>query len=236
MDHKLIFLLSILCVSVQGQSTVEISPANDYVARRGSDETVFQCNSIGEGVTVIVWFLDGTNIQQINNISITRILPDVISDDGSLLATIRILNTERNNNISLSCAAYGDNKGCSESVLFLVQGLLDPPDNLEISAKDNFTRKLSWQAPQTLNITDVEPDIDHYTVCMTFNQTGEQSCSDVPGTDLEYLFTNVRVPLKLSLSAVNIVGEGGSSETVFHQPCDPTSGMFYLHNICLSCR
>ena len=99
-----------------------------------------------------------------------------------------------------------------------IQGLLDPPPNLTLSeADEQLTRLLRWDAPETLNITNVDPDIQNYQVCYNLS-AAEMTCTNVSSEgEREFKFSNVRVPLLFTVSAFNVVGEGSAS-TVVHQP------------------
>ena len=229
MDSRVILVLlcSFLFLAVQAQTpTAFISPVDGYIAGLGSNDTAFQCTV--SGTDVIIWRVDDTalNNADLANRNIMR-LSDLTQQDGTVISTILIPATENNHNSSVQCIAVNLGGGASpisETVLYLVQGILDPPGQLTIVTTENdFTRRLTWQAPLSLDITDVDPDICHYNVCTTFNQTGEKSCDNVQET--VYSFLNVRVPLEFSVSAVNVVGQSSAS-TAFHQPCDSTTGNF----------
>ena len=78
-------------------------------------------------------------------------------------------------------------------------------------------RTLVWDAPHTLDITNVAPDIRFFTV--QENVTG--SSMDV--TETEYSFPNLAVPIGFSISAWNIVGEGETT-SISHEPCEISRG------------
>ena len=225
MYRKVTLVCSILFVAVQPQMpTAVISPVDGYVASLGSSPaTSFHCTVTG--TDSIIWRVDGyvTTSSNLDDRNIVRQSDEI--QDGTVISTILIPATEINNNSSVLCIAINLNGGAnanSETVFYFVQGILDPPGGLTITAGENdFTRELTWQAPPTLDISNVDPDISHYNVCTTFSQTGGQSCSDVQET--EYSFLNVRVALEFSVSAVNVVGQSNVS-TVSHQPCDSATG------------
>ena len=108
----------------------------------------------------------------------------------------------------------------SEPVLFRVQGLLDAPSNLMLSEADNqHMRRLTWDKPFSLDITDVDPDIECYNVCYRLvNVTVKNSqCTCV--NQAEYTYLCIGVPLLFTVSAINLVGEGGVT-SILHDGCD----------------
>ena len=153
-------------------------------------------------------------------------------------AVLTIPATPVNDNTSLQCTAVSDvvHTGPIQYEALLIQGevqvesvelymtldiislfpcpigLLDPPPNLNITEIDSALRQLSWDAPFTLDITNVEQDIMKYILCE--NVTGV--CRNT--TELEYVFPNVAVPIEFTVAAVNAVGEGNTSSVV-HEPC-----------------
>ena len=96
-------------------------------------------------------------------------------------------------------------------------GILDPPINLTIVNQGASLIILFWKAPESLDITDIEPDISNYRVCTNLSGV----CINT--TDLEHFFPNVRISIEFSVTAINVVGESNAS-TVVYEPCDPTTG------------
>jgi hypothetical protein len=147
---------------------------------------------------------------------------------------LTILRNITNRNPTIICLANvlsstGVSGVASEPVLFKIQGLLDAPSNLMLSeADDQHMRRLSWEEPFSLVITDVDPDIECYNVCYSLvNATAEKSqCTCVNQT--EYTFLCVSVPLLFTVSAVNVVGEGGAS-SILHDGCSCTSTLTGLN-------
>ena len=99
-------------------------------------------------------------------------------------------------------------------------GILEPPINLQISSvpSDDAQRVLTWDVPETLDITLVEDDIMGYTVCNNISDM----CSST--TEAQYTFPNLRVPLEFNVTALNIVGESLPSTAIVHEACDPDTG------------
>jgi len=93
---------------------------------------------------------------------------------------------------------------------------------------ENSHRTLVWDAPHTLDITDVAPDIQFFIV--QENITG--SSMDV--TETEYSFPNLAVPIGFSISAWNVVGEGETT-SISHEPCEISQGMdeHWLLAVCM---
>ena len=122
---------------------------------------------------------------------------------------------------SILCTAIDTDRGVIESsqlVYLNIQGLLDPPPNLTLSeADEQLTRLLRWNVPETLDISNIDPDIQNYQVCYNLS-AAEMTCINVSSEgEREFKFSNVRVPLLFTVSAFNVVGEGSAS-TVVHQP------------------
>ena len=101
-------------------------------------------------------------------------------------------------------------------------GILDPPSNLTIVNQSASHRRLFWEAPESLDITDIEPDISNYSVCTNLSGV----CINT--TELEHVFPNVRITIEFSVTAVNIVGESNASTAVY-EPCDPTTGKMNMN-------
>ena len=145
---------------------------------------------------------------------------------GSLRGSISIERNITNKNTSIMCQAESISSAgvSSEPVLFKVQELLDAPSNLMLSEADNQNmRRLSWDEPFSLDITDIEPDISHYKVCYSLVDAIKSQCILVNQT--EFIFPYVNVPLHFIVSAVNVVGEGSVNST-FHDGngCNNTTG------------
>ena len=150
-------------------------------------------------------------------------------DTDSFRRSLTILRSNTNRNTTIACIATAISPTgivvgfTSEPVLFKVQGLLDAPSNLMLSETDNQRmRRLSWEEPFSLDITDVDPDIECYNVCYSLvNVTAEKSqCLCVNQT--EHTFLCVSVPLLFNVSPINVVGEGEAS-SILHDGCSCTN-------------
>lgn len=128
-----------------------------------------------------------------------------------------------NNKTVISClATLASGAVFSAPLTFLVQGILSAPPDLEvitIDSRPNFKR-LSWQPPYTLDITNVEQDITGYRVCFSFSAT--EVC--VLTEDTSYDFLSVRLPLEFLVTSINVVGESDASR-VLHQACEADTGI-----------
>ena len=89
---------------------------------------------------------------------------------------------------------------------------------MTIADDDPSHKRLTWEAPASLNITDVEPDISGYRICTNLTEV----CTNT--TELEYVFPNLRIPIQFSVTAVNLVGESNAS-VALHDSCDPSTGI-----------
>ena len=89
-------------------------------------------------------------------------------------------------------------------------GLLSPPPSLNVqSFTDLYHHSLIWNAPFTLDLTNIEPDITSYTVCNNLTS----NC--VTTQEREYTFPNLCDPIMFSITAQNIVGEGSASSITY---------------------
>ena len=212
------------------QPTAVITPSQGYNASLDPDASfTFQCDVTG--ANGIQWLVDGSLVsrQDIRGRGISEggfITIDEAS--GRLRSTLTIVRNTNNNNTTIICTATsisqtgGISSVPSEPVLFKIQGLLDAPSNLILSEDDNqhgIMRRLSWVEPFSLDITDVNPDIKCYNVCyrlvsVPVEADSKSQCTCVNQT--EYTFLNISVPLLFTVSAINIVGEGDSSQPILH--------------------
>ena len=183
----------------------------------------FQCDVTG--ADSIQWIVDGlpSNRPEIRSRGISDgDLITVNATTGSFSRSISIERNAMNKNTSVICVAdmILSADVISEPVLFRVQGLLDAPSNLMLSEADNqHMRRLTWDEPFSLDITDVDPDIECYNVCYRLvNETVKNSqCTCV--NQAEYTHLCVGVPLLFTVSAINLVGEGGAT-SILHDGCN----------------
>ena len=119
------------------------------------------------------------------------------------------------------------------SVMLCSAGALGRCPNLQITPFGNYHQHLIWDAPSTLNITAVEPDISSYIVCSNIST----ECTTINVTEAggdssdlhQYTFPNLRAYINFTVTAMNIVGNGESTNVVT-EACEHTersSGTFY---------
>ena len=224
---KVILILLLSLVHANAQVIAEISPDEDYNAALNPDSKV-QFNCTGNSGTLI-WTVDGTEATNADIIS--RGVTSTVSMDiggGMILSTLSIPASDENDHTAIQCTVVIVNPLASNKskLIFLnIQGLLSPPPNLTLSeADEQLTRLLTWNPPDTLDITNIDPDIGYYQVC--YNLSTELTCTNVSSVgEREFKFSNVRVPLLFTVTAFNVVGEGNESSIV-HQAsnCDNTGG------------
>ena len=214
----LVYLLLSYISEIQAQVTATISPKSDlYNVPVAPDTTVqFNCTAT---VTIIQWLVNGvpTSRAEIINKGVTTTPAAEDRGSGEFLSSLFIPARQENDNTTIQCEGVETNPlttALSRLVTLRIQGLLDPPPNLTlIEAGDQLTRILTWGAPETLDLTDIDPDIQFYQVC--YNLSDDLTCINVSSSERrEFIFPNVCVPLVFTVTAFNVVGEGGSSSIV----------------------
>lgn len=216
----LILLLLLLNLQVEAQVTATISPNQDYNVPL-DENFLIQFNCTGTEA-IIQWRVDGipANYNSIVRRGIST-TPAVEVGGGLYFSSLFIQTTNENHNTSVQCTAVrltplGLN---SSKLIFLnIQGLLGAPPKLTISeSNENMARILSWDSPETLDLTDIEPDILYYTVC--YNLSVEFTCINVSSSEKrEFRYYNICVSLLITVTAVNVVGEGSSSSILSCRP------------------
>ena len=217
--------VKLMILNVQAQESVSISPREDYNAPLDPDFSVqFNCTSTRASIE---WRVNNTIPTVGSELADRGVVASAEETIGSGMFFTSLLIPARNdsNNTTIECRAIDTNSVMpvlNSKVIFLnIQGLLGPPSNLSSSdADDGLTRVLSWGAPETLDITNVNPDIQSYQVC--YNPTDDLTCVNVSSSERrEFTFLYVRVSLLFTVTAINMVGEGAAS-SIIHQPsgCD----------------
>ena len=224
------FFLLTRTLYVHGQLDVTIFPQEDYNAALDPDSKVtFNCTASVANIELRLNDTLAANFIS-QGVSFTAAGPIVGSE--LFLTTVSIPAREENDNTSVLCIAIDTSDvqnivvEDSRLIFLRIQGLLDAPQNLTLSeADDQLSRLITWDAPPTLNITNVDPDIEYYQVC--YNLSIELTCTNVSSVgERAFKFSNVRVPLLFTVTAFNVVGEGNESSIV-HQAsnCDNVGGL-----------
>ena len=229
---EILLLLSLVLIKRNyAQLTAVITPRGYNASLDPEANFTFQCDVTG--TNSIQWLVDGqpSSAQEIRDQGISE--STIITVDratNSFRRSLSILRNIINRNTTIECIATDFSLNLinrSEPVLFKVQGLLDAPSNLMLSeAVNQRMRRLSWDEPFSLDITDVDPDIECYNMCYSLvNVSAEKSqCMCVNQT--EYALLNVNIPLLFIVSAVNIVGVGNSSTVLYEAiNCNATKGV-----------
>lgn len=212
--EALLLLVLALIKDKHAQPTAVITPRGYNASLDPDASFIFQCDVTG--ADDVQWLVDGVSPsrQEIINRGILVENAVIIVNEvtGSFRQNISITRNDANKNTTLVCIAdsFTLNDIRSDPVLFQVQGLLKAPPNIMLSeADDHYMRRLSWNDPFSPDITDLDPDINHYKICYTLVDVNKSQCTLVNQT--EFTFLNVNVPLLFTVSAVNVVGEGNAS-------------------------
>ena len=224
-----LLLLVLVKDVLYAQPTAVITPRGYNASLDPEVSFTFQCDATGaDGVQ---WSVDGVaasreDILRDRGISESGIIT-IDEATRSVRRTLSIVRNINNNIINITCIASSfspigiDSNG---PVLFKLQGLLDAPSSPMVSEPDNqHMRRLIWNEPFSLDITDVDPDISHYKVCYNLVDANKLQCVLVNQT--EFIFLNINVPLLFTVSAVNVVGEGNASSILHDENgCTNTTG------------
>lgn len=164
---------------------------------------------------------DPTDTTQVLERGINTTAPLQLAN-GSYTSTLTITATLENNNAEIQCRALvlGGTSAISEIALFRVQGRLNAPQNIQSQSFNNSHNIISWQPPNTLDITDEHPDILHHTLCTTVRHAGT-SCKNV--SEASFVILKLSQFVSVSVSSWNVVGQGDNA-TIQLPPCDDSGG------------
>ena len=157
----------------------------------------------------IRWIINGSthNVPYIRD---TRLIT-VKTNQSQQLSVIMIPALPVNQHLThIKCRAYHRPPAFRmvesvETAQFNIQGLLVMLPNISYTSYNATHNFVEWQEPETLNITNLEPDIERYTICT--NVTDECFNTTTPYFILPKYF----VALHVNITAWNIVGESNSS-------------------------
>ena len=224
-----LFLFLALIRHNNAQLTAVITPRGYNASLDPEASFTFQCDVTG--ITSVVWWLvDGepSTTQEIRDRGIIE--SNTVTDEAtvSVRRKLTILRSITNRNTTIICVATAVSSGnvsgvISDPVLFKIQDLLDAPSSLVLSEVDTqHMRRLSWEEPFSLDITDVDPDIECYNVCYSLVSVSAEKSQCTCVNQTEYAFLCVSVPLLFTVSAVNVVGEGEAT-SILHDGCSCTN-------------
>ena len=214
------------------------SPALIYNAYLNSEEYArFTC--ITRNSDNIRWIIDGlTDIHY--NVTIIRRIQSrlLLHQDRSFLSELLIPAIPVNKHIAvIKCKAFKTTGGfqvaeSNETAQYYIQGLLDMVSNLTHSSYNTTHSLVEWLEPPTLNITNVEPDIESYTVCSWPKLNNSEPALECTNTSTPQVFLpKYYVDLLLMVTAWNIVGESNSSAQLVIENCGSTSAKVPLEGV-----
>jgi len=208
----LVFIL--LCVAAFSQSAITIPPTS-VNATLGSTAT-FTCSA---STGVIAWIVNGLLLTEMTTREITTSSAGNISD-------LHIPATEEYSNTEVTCAVaiLGGEDLYSDPVVLQVQGIPAAVSNLT-SANMTTAIFLIWNAPPTLDITGVDPDIS-YCVNISVVTVADSNDSTPLTTNcsvylpefnftMDYPNTSTSVIYEFQVTPRNGAGEGPTSAPVY---------------------
>ncbi len=177
----------------------------------------------------IRWIVDGyahnfPSIGSVNKITVHT----EFYDNRTQHSVIRIPAIPANNRIVvIECRAYNFDPWhvafSMDTAQFNIQGLLEPP-NATYSSYNATHYLVEWMESQTLDISNVEPDIENYTVCTTYKNNSQTEsipeCANTSTTQIylpKYFFEQL-----VFITAWNVVGESNSSAQLVIEMCNIT--------------
>jgi len=101
----------------------------------------------------------------------------------------------------------------NETAQYNIQGLLQPPSNITVKSFNATSNIIEWIAPETLDITNIEPDIENYTICINISH----SC--VNTSTSHFFLPKYSSIVEVFITAWNIVGESSASMPVILDAC-----------------
>ena len=211
-----VYILVLLCaLTPQAQVTVNLSPDGDFYAVLNT-LVQFNCTVTDASNPAVQWLVNGT-VAGDREIVARGVTTTALTEtsDGVLQSVLNIPASLESSNTSIVCRVFDDSGIVTSPPGFLfAQGLLNPPPNVTLTeGVSQLARLLTWGAPDTLDLTDIDPDIQVYQVC--YNLSDDLTCINVSSSERrEFRFPNVCVPLVFTVTAFNVVGEGRASSIV----------------------
>ena len=203
-----------------------ISPPLVYNAYQDSKELgSFTC--VTTNSDDIRWIIDGYahNLPYIKHLSNITVYTESYNN-RSQYSVIKIPAIPSNNHVVvIECRAYNfDPWEVAVSIntaQFNIQGLLDMPPNATYSSYNATHHLVEWMEPHTLDVSNVEPDIENYSVCTYKNSSKPMfECCNTTTTHVflpKYFFEQF-----VFITVWNIVGESNSSAQLVIEMCSIT--------------
>ena len=190
-----------------------------------STQTTFNCFIVGgqELATGVTWFINSSRLEELNLNGVTPLFSEV-----SGVATLRIINVSTDlNSTTIQCVLRTSSSIPSPNAILLVQGnciviikvfmvvliwsagTLDRVSNINATVQDQSVA-IMWEAPFTLDLTNVDPDI---TYCVDVMDSLRNTLYSQCGINT----TSVTIPLNADLicqasgytiTPVNLAGNG----------------------------
>ena len=197
--ESLVLLWLLFVRGKHSQLTAVITPRGYNASLDPEASFTFQCDVTGSDN--IQWLVDGrpstTQENRGRGISQSTVITvDEAIDSFRISLSILRNITNRNTTIVSATLSTGEVRGISsDPIQFQIQDFLDAPSNIMLSeAANQCMKRLSWDEPFSLDITDVDPDIEYYNVCYSLvNVSAEKSqCTCVNQTEYTFLCVSVR--------------------------------------------
>lgn len=145
-------------------------------------------------------------------------VPSINTNERTSVVTLDASTANNGTIVECGCRYSSIDIDYTTPVHLLVQGPLDPPSNLQ-STSTATTILLSWDAPFTLDLTDITPDITGYRVRVENTNTGSLANFNVIAPPFAIVcedFAHCN-SLRLSVSGLNSYGEGSQSDVIVAQ-------------------
>ncbi len=197
-----------------------------YITTEGTTSVTFMCQKLTQFFGTVHFSINGRTISDENYQSGNNIKEDQINSTHYRM----ILPVQaKYNNSDVGCYSYGEGYTTSNGRL-TIQGQLSAPAELTAAQSTEYEGyiKVTWRAPFTLDLTNIDPDILGYEICINpilpgINATKSRQCSTTKTTFFNLL--QVNLPVNISVSAINVDGPGHSKK-ILHEACTSMSQIF----------
>ncbi len=184
----------------------------------------------------VAWIINGDQDIDYFVSNIRRIESRIINEQNrscTLELTIPAIPVNRRIE-EIKCEAYITRGGfyvatSVETAQYSIQGLLQMHPNVTYSSYNATHNLIQWLEPFTLNITDIDPDIENYTVCSHQNTTKRTLIGCTNSSVPPIFLPKYSVDIFLLITAWNIVGESNNSVALHIAPCGNSSTYHSIH-------